>query len=75
MPVCWSAQEWLSPVVMAVASVMPSTCMGIEELALVPLPSWPNQFVPQQDMVPSSWSAQEYLSPVVMVFASAMPAT
>jgi len=59
VPSWWSAQEWLLPVVMAVASEMKLTWTGGEEMLVVPLPSRPKPLLPQQDMVPSSWSAQE----------------
>ena len=75
VPSSWSAQEWISPAVMAVASVMPVTCTGITELLLVPLPSWPWLLLPQQDMVPSWWSAQECTRPAVMAVVSVMPET
>ena len=50
---------------MAVASAIPSTSTGTEELVSVPLPSCPELLLPQQDMVPSSWSAQECAEPAL----------
>ena len=75
MPFRWRAQECSPPAVIAVASVIPTTCTGIKEAVLLPLPSRPKMFVPQQDMVPSRWSAQECSQPVVMVLTSVMFAT
>ena len=83
VPSSWSAQEWEMPVVMALASVMPTTCTGTDDLIflpLCPLPSCPWRLVPQQDMVPSSWSAQECpppasSPPAAMAVASSMPIT
>jgi len=60
---------------MAVASVMPLTGIGTEELPPVSLPSCRVPLAPQQDMVPSSWSAQEWLLPVAMAVAFSMPTT
>ena len=70
-----SAQEWLLPTAMAVASVMPVNFTGVEASPLPPLPSLPASLLPQQDMVPSRWSAQECPKPAVMAVASVMPMT
>ena len=59
---------------MVVASVMLTTCTGITEPALLPLPS-PKMAMPQQDMVPFRWRAQECPLPAEMAVASVMPRT
>ena len=62
VPVRWSAQEYSPLVAIAVASAIPTTSRGTEDLYMspsCPLPSCPNSLLPQQDMLSSCWSAQE----------------
>ena len=75
VPVCNSAQECNPPAVIAAASVMRLTCTGNGVSLVVPLPSWPQSLLPQQDIVPSSWSEQECWLPAVMAVASVMSGT
>jgi len=62
VPSWWSAQECPTSAVMAVASIMPKTCTGTEDMALFPpcpFPSCPQLLRPQHEIVLSWWSAQE----------------
>ena len=49
---------WWPPAVTAVASVIPVTVTGVEELVVVPLPSCPVPLSPQQLTVPPPERAQ-----------------
>ena len=47
-----TAQLWSSPALTSVASVMPSTGVGVSKTSVVPVPPWPRLFLPQQDTAP-----------------------
>src|SRR5207249_10448469 len=53
-----SAHVWRTPEPTATASVISPTPTGVDELVVVPSPSWPSTFRPQHCTVPSPSSAQ-----------------
>ena len=52
-------QEWEPPAVIAVTPVRPLTATGVDELVVVPLPSWPEELRPQHLTVPVVSRAHE----------------
>jgi len=71
-----SAQLWCHhPAVTATAPLIPLTVTWIVEPLVVPFPSCPNWFCPQQWTVPLPRSAQVWSHPALTATAPAMPAT
>src|SRR5207249_6921130 len=77
VPSCRRAQVYQPPAEIATAVVMPLTVTGVGLKvdgrlgtgSLVPLPSWPRSFCPQQRTVPSPGSAQVWNPPAVTATA------
>src|SRR5262245_12121684 len=63
MPCARTAHAWLTPAPMAVAPDTPRTSTGTLELRVVPSPSRPREFEPQQRTVPCAESAHENCAP------------
>src|SRR3989454_220205 len=57
VPFARSAQVCRMPALTATAPVIPPTRTGVDELVVVPSPSWPSWFRPQHCAVPSPNSA------------------
>ena len=52
------AQVWLPPAAIAVALLMPTTVTGMDELLVVPSPSFPAPLLPQHCTAPLASTAQ-----------------
>jgi hypothetical protein len=60
---------------MAVASVNPVTCTGVDELVIVPSPRDPDRLRPQHRTVLSDFKAHEKLVPALTAVTDARPLT
>ena len=60
---------------MAVAVVTPVTATDNDESVVVPLPSWPEELLPQHCTVPPDNNAHECSLPAVMAVAVVTPVT
>src|SRR5205807_2509007 len=69
-------QLWChQPAVTPTASVMPLTCTEVGARLVVPSPSCPDAFAPQQRTVPSARTAQVCSHPALMATAPVIPVT
>jgi hypothetical protein len=76
VPYPTSAQLWCHhPLVTALPYAIPATGTGVDELLVVPSPSWPNPFCPQHCTVPSRRSAQVCAHPALTATAFVIPTT
>src|SRR4051794_17527405 len=66
-----SAQVCSGPAVIALTSVRTSAAGGLSRFVVVPSPSWPRPFSPQQRTPPVFMSAQVWYAPAAIAFTPA----